>query len=96
MGRPVEVPMDIVVLSNGMEASQGTRDTAKVFGIQQNKYHFIDVPHDALDPTATSVPGIFVAGAAAGPRDLDDSISMAGAAAMKAVSFIRKQARVTA
>lgn len=96
MGRPVEVPMDIVVLSNGMEASQGTREMAKVFGVRQNKYNFIDVPHDALDPTATSVPGIFVAGAAAGPRDLDDSISMAGAAAMKAVSSIRKQARVTA
>ncbi len=95
MGRPVEVPMDIVVLSNGIEASQGTRDMAKVFGIQQNKYHFIDVPHDALDPTATSVPGIFVAGAAAGPKDLDDSIGMAGAAAMKAVSLVRKIARVT-
>ncbi len=96
MGRPVEVPMDMVILSNGMEASQGTRDMAKVFGIQQNKYHFIDVPHDALDPTATSVPGIFVAGAAAGPKDLDDCIGMAGAAAMKAVSLTRKMARVTA
>ncbi len=96
MGRPVEVPMDVVVLSNGMEASQGTREMAKVFGIQQNKYHFIQVPHDALDPTATSVPGIFVAGAAAGPRDLDDSVGMGGAAAMKAVSLVRKQARVPA
>ena len=96
MGRPVEVPMDIVVLSNGMEASQGTREMAKVFGIKQNKYNFIQVPHDALDPTATSVPGIFVAGAAAGPKDLDDSIGMAGAAAMKAVSFIRKIERVKA
>ncbi len=96
MGRPVEVPMDIVVLSNGMEASQGTRDMAQVFGIKQNKYQFIDVPHESLDPTATSVPGIFVAGAAAGPKDLDDSISMAGAAAMKAVSFVRKQERVKA
>ena len=94
MGRPVEVPMDIVVLSNGMEASQGTREMAKIFGVKQNKYHFIDVPHDALDPTATSVPGIFVAGAAAGPKDLDDCIGMAGAAAMKAMSMIRKQARI--
>jgi heterodisulfide reductase subunit A len=96
MGRPVEVPMDVVVLSNGMEASDGTREMAKVFGVKQNKYHFVEVPHDALDPTATSVPGIFVAGAAAGPRDLDDSISMAGAAAMKAVSLVRKLERVKA
>jgi len=57
---------------------------------------YIEVPHDALDPTATSVPGIFVAGAAAGPRDLDDCMGTGGAAAMKAVSLIRKRGGVTA
>ena len=94
MGRPMEVPMDVVVLAVGMEPSRGTKDLAKVFGIKQNQYKFIDVPHDALDPTATSVPGIFVAGAAAGPKDLDDTIGMAGAAAAKAVAMVRKLARV--
>jgi heterodisulfide reductase subunit A len=96
MGRPMEVPMDVVVLAVGMEPSRGTKEIAKILGLKQNKYHFIDVPHDALDPTATSVPGVFVAGAAAGPKDLDDTMSMAGAAAMKAVATIAKRARVTA
>ncbi|HLF01141.1 MAG TPA: FAD-dependent oxidoreductase [Anaerolineales bacterium] len=96
MGRPMEVPMDVVILAVGMEPSRGTKDIARIFGIQQNKYKFIDVPHDALDPTATSVPGIFVAGAAAGPKDLDDSLGMAGAAAAKAVAMVRKLAKVTA
>jgi len=86
------VPMDIVVLAVGMEASRGTRDMASVFGVKQNKYNFIDVPHDALDPVATSVPGVYVAGAAAGPKDLDDSMGMAGAAAVKAAGFVRKLA----
>ncbi len=90
MGRPMEVPMDIVVLAVGMEASQGTRQMAQMFGVKQNKYKFIDVPHDALDPVATSVPGVFVAGAAAGPKDLDDSIGMAGTAAIKAAGLVRK------
>jgi heterodisulfide reductase subunit A len=92
----MEVPMDVVVLAVGMEPSRGTKEIAKILGLKQNKYHFIDVPHDALDPTATSVPGIFVAGAAAGPKDLDDTMSMAGAAAMKAVATIAKRARATA
>ncbi|MFQ5433254.1 MAG: CoB--CoM heterodisulfide reductase iron-sulfur subunit A family protein [Anaerolineae bacterium] len=96
MGRPLEVPMDIVVLAVGMEASQGTRQMAQIFGVQQNKYKFIDVPHDALDPVATSVPGVFVAGAAAGPKDLDDSIGMAGTAAIKAAGVVRKMAAVGA
>lgn len=96
MGRPMEVPMDVVVLAVGMEPSRGTKDVAKILGVKQNKYNFIDVPHDALDPTATSVPGIFVAGAAAGPKDLDDTMAMAGAAAMKAAALIAKKTRVTA
>jgi heterodisulfide reductase subunit A len=94
MGRPLEVPMDIVVLAVGMEASQGTRQMAQMFGVKQNQYKFIDVPHDALDPVATSVPGIFVAGAAAGPKDLDDSMGMAGLAAVKAAGLVRKLAVV--
>lgn len=96
MGRPVEVLMDVVVLSNGMEPSEGTKQMAKILGVGQNKYGYIEVPHDTLDPTATSVPGIFVAGAAAGPKDLDDSTGMGGAAAMKAVALTRKLARVKA
>jgi heterodisulfide reductase subunit A len=92
MGRPMEVPMDIVVLAVGMEASQGTRQMAQIFGAKQNKYKYIDVPHDALDPVATSVEGVFVAGAAAGPKDLDDTIGMAGTAAIKAAGLVRKLA----
>ena len=90
MGRPMEVPMDVVVLAVGMEPSRGTKDIARILGLKQNKYNFIDVPHDSLDPTATSAPGIFVAGAAAGPKDLDDTMSMAGAAAIKAAALVAK------
>jgi heterodisulfide reductase subunit A len=96
MNRPMEVPMDIVVLSNGMEPSRGTREIAGVLGLRQNKYGFIETPHDRLDPVATSVEGIFVAGAAAGPKDLDDAIGMAGAAAVKAAGLVRRKARAAA
>ena len=84
--------MDVVVLAVGMEPSAGTRAVARLLGVQQNKYGFIEVPHGSLDPVATSVPGIFVAGAAAGPADLNDSISTAGTAALRAVSTLRKMA----
>lgn len=90
MGRPMEVTMDLVVLSVGMEPSAGTKTVAQALGLKQNKYGFIDVPHESLDPTITSVPGIFVAGAAAGPKDLDDTVAMAGLAALRAVTTVRK------
>jgi len=90
MNRPMEVPMDVVILSNGMEPSKGTKEIAGTLGLAQNKYGFIATPPDSLDTVATSVPGIFVAGAASGPKDLDDTVGMAGAAAMKAAGAVRR------
>jgi len=94
MGRPMEVMMDVVILSVGMEPSAGTRTMANLLGLPSNKYGFIDTDHDVLDTVTTTVPGVFAAGAAVGPADLDDSISSAGAAAAKAVSMLRN-AKVT-
>ena len=91
MSRPMEVTMDLIVLSVGMEPSAGTRAIAQLLGVQQNKYGFIEAGGvGGLDPVATSRPGIFVAGAAAGPADLDDSISRAGLAAARAMASVRK------
>jgi heterodisulfide reductase subunit A-like polyferredoxin len=39
------------------------------------------------------VEGIFVAGAAAGPKDIPDSIVEAGAAAMEAAIYLRRNGR---
>ncbi|MBI4635573.1 MAG: CoB--CoM heterodisulfide reductase iron-sulfur subunit A family protein [Candidatus Rokubacteria bacterium] len=96
MNRPMEIPMDVVILSNGMEPSRGTKEIARVLGLAQNKYGFIETPHDSLDTVATSVPGIFAAGAATGPKDLDDTMGMAGAAVMKAVAAVRRASRAAA
>jgi heterodisulfide reductase subunit A2 len=92
MGRPLEVLMDVIVLSVGMEPSRGTREVAALLGIEQNKYGFIATPGEPMDPVSTSVPGIYVAGAAAGPKDLEDSTAMAGAAAMRAMRDVRGRA----
>jgi heterodisulfide reductase subunit A len=89
MGRPLEVLMDVIVLSVGMEPSRGTRDIAGILGIEPNKYGFIHTPGEPMDPVSTSAAGIFVAGAAAGPKDLEDTIGMAGSAAIRAVRAAR-------
>jgi heterodisulfide reductase subunit A2 len=92
MGRPLEVLMDVIVLSVGMEPSRGTRDVAGILGIAQNRYGFIATPGEPMDPISTTVPGIYVAGAAAGPKDLEDTVTMAGSAAMRAIRAIRGRA----
>ncbi len=91
MGRPMEVLMDVIVLAVGMEPSQGTKEVSRTFNVPQDKYGFVHVPGEPMDAVSTEVPGVFVAGAAAGPKDLEDSVSMAGAAAAKAVALVRRQ-----
>ena len=90
MGRPMEVPMDVVILSVGMEPSDGTTKMAELFQLPLESHGYIESIGGALNTVVTSVPGIFVAGAAGGPADLEDSVSMGGAAALKAASYLRK------
>jgi heterodisulfide reductase subunit A len=92
MGRPMEVTMDMVILSVGMEPSAGTRAMARILGIEPNKYGFIDVANPPLDTVSTSRRGIWACGASVGPADLEDCASSGGAAAMKALAFLRRKA----
>jgi len=88
--RPMEIPMDMVVLAVGMEPSEGTKKMADFFGLKKNKYGFIETIGGPMDTVSTHVPGVFAAGACTGPADLEDSVSMAGLAGMKAIASVRK------
>jgi heterodisulfide reductase subunit A2 len=90
MRRPMEVPMDLVVLAVGMEPSIGTKEMADIFGVNKNKYGFMETIGGALNTVSTNVEGVFAAGACTGPADLEDTVSAAGSAAMKAIGAIRR------
>ncbi len=90
MGRPMEVPMDMVVLSVGMESSAGTQEMAGAFGVELNRFKFIETIGGCLNTVATNVDGVYACGAATGPADFEDSVSSAAAAAMKAITTVRK------
>lgn len=96
MGRPMELLMDMVVLSVGMEPSAGTREASRILGIRPNRFGFIDAVDGPLDPVATSREGIYACGAALGPADLEDTVSSAANAAMRAVAFVRGHAAAAA
>lgn len=90
MGRPMEVEMDLVILSVGMEPSAGTRAMARIFNLPVESHGFLATTGGPLDTVSTPVEGIFVAGAAAGPSDLEDAVSRGGLAAAKAVAMLRR------
>jgi heterodisulfide reductase subunit A len=76
---------DLVVLSLGMLPGW-TPEGRCALGTGAD--NFIKTVKPKLAPTLTDLPGVFVAGAAAGPKDIVDSIVEAGAAAMEASRYL--------
>lgn len=50
--------------------------------------HFLESPRPKLSPVATAMEGVFTAGAAVGPKDIVDTITEAGNAAMAAGKYL--------
>jgi len=85
LSEPLELKVELVVLATPMIPSSGTDELAKRLGIDVGSDNFLKEFHPKLRPVDTKVPGIFIAGAAQGPKDLRDSISQALAASSKAL-----------
>ena len=79
------VKHDLVVLSLGMIPGWNPEGTCPVSTAADS---FIETIRPKIAPTLTDMEGVFVAGAAAGPKDIVDSITEAGAAAMEAAKYI--------
>jgi heterodisulfide reductase subunit A len=85
LGRQLEVPSDLVVLSVGMRPRRA--ETAKLHDMLKVSLGldgFFLERHPELAPVETAVEGVFVAGTAQGPKDVVDTVAQASAAAAKA------------
>lgn len=89
-GRVVEREHDIVVLSLGMLPGWSP-DGLSPLAVGQDG--FIHCPESQIAPTVTGRKGFFVAGTAAGPKDIVDSIIEGGSAAMEASNYLKSGAR---
>jgi heterodisulfide reductase subunit A len=78
---------DLVVLAQGMIPGWQPSTITQVASASDG---FVATP-SLTAPTATTVPGIFVAGVAAGPKDIVDTIAEAGAAAMQASQYLHQK-----
>lgn len=76
---------DMVVLSLGMIPGWNPEGTCPVSTAADR---FIQTIRPKIAPTLTDMEGVFVAGAAAGPKDIVDTITEAGAAAMEATKYM--------
>ncbi len=84
-GGKVSREHDLVVLSLGMVPGW---NPAGICPVSTGSDAFIHTIMPKIAPTLTDLEGVFVAGAAAGPKDIVDTITEAGAAAMEASKYL--------
>jgi len=88
IGRTVKVPVDMLVLSIGLEAQSDANDVRRLFNISCTEEGFFMERHPKLAPVSTFTEGVFLAGCCQGPKDIPETVAQAGAAAAEVLSLI--------
>ena len=88
--RQRRIPVDMVVLSVGLDPQPDAADVARLFGITCSSQCWIIERHPKLDPVATMTEGVFAAGCALGPRDIPASVVSGAAAAARILGRIQQ------
>jgi heterodisulfide reductase subunit A len=86
-GKIRSLESDLVVLSIGAVPSPETEKLAKIMGLSLSKTGFFKI---VSPPVGTGVPGIFVAGANCGPKNIAYSSSQGSAAAVQVNKMLRE------
>jgi heterodisulfide reductase subunit A len=86
-GKKIEVAADMVVLAMAAVPSEGAKELAKKLRVSTDEYGWLTEAHIKLRPLETVTAGIFLAGAAQGPKDIPETVSQASGAASKVVSM---------
>jgi heterodisulfide reductase subunit A2 len=84
------IPVDMVVLSTGLEPQADAQAVRRMFNMSCGSEGFFLERHPKLAPVNTFTDGIYLAGACQGPRDIPDTVAQAGAAAAEAMVLIDK------
>lgn len=89
-GKQRRIPVDMVVLSAGLQPRADAKATAQVFGLSCSADGWFIEKHPKLDPVATMTEGVFIAGCISGPKDIPASVAQGSAAAARVLSTIDK------
>lgn len=89
-GEVYEEKFDLVVLAVGFRPDPNIASIFKNVKLELDEYGWIKIADPHEDPCQTSIPGVFVAGTASGPKDIPDSIISANSAATSAAEYIEK------
>ena len=83
----VTVDADLVVLDTAMEPQETAEEVGRLFGVTRDLDGWLTEAHPKLRPVETNTAGVYLAGAAQGPKDIPDSVAQASAAASKVIGM---------
>jgi heterodisulfide reductase subunit A2 len=82
---------DLIVLCLPSVPSDDTAKLAGLLGLELNERGFYAVEHQLLEPVSTNIRGVYVAGSAAGPRPVSDTVTQGDAVSGKVLSALRPE-----
>jgi len=88
-GLEVEVPADMVVLGNGLQARDMTT-LIDLYRCSRGSDRFLLEAHPKLRPVELASFGLFLAGSVQGPMDITEATAGAAAAASKAAALVKR------
>jgi heterodisulfide reductase subunit A len=89
-GAITQAEYDLVVLAVGVQPNHDAEQLFSVGELATDPWQWVDEPEEDVNPGATSIPGVYVAGAASGAKDIADSIVHAGAAAAQVAAHLER------
>jgi heterodisulfide reductase subunit A len=84
----LEFPVDMVLLSVGLEPASGAADLAGLLAIGRDDDGWYSELDYNIDPTGTERGGIYLAGVCQGPKDIPDTVAQASATAARVLRAI--------
>jgi heterodisulfide reductase subunit A len=88
-GEQIEIDADLVVLVTGM-VPRRNEELLDVLKLPVGRDGFFNEIHPKLRPVETVIDGVYIAGAAQGPKNLPESIASALSAASKSAALLKR------
>jgi heterodisulfide reductase subunit A len=89
-GRLVEAEYDLVVLAVGVQPNSDAQALFPEGDLALDEFHYVAETDEDANPGQTSIPGVYVAGAASGAKDIADSILHAGSTVAQVAAYLEK------
>jgi heterodisulfide reductase subunit A-like polyferredoxin len=89
-GRLVDAEYDLVVLAVGVQPNSDAQALFPEGGLSIDEFRYVAETDEDANPGQTSIPGVYVAGAASGAKDIADSILHAGSTVAQVAAYLER------